>query len=178
MADFEPCYRAAIRREGGYKLHTVEGDRGGMTYAGIARNFWSEWEGWAYIDQGEIPPTKFVRAFYRSNFWEKVKGDDIQNQSTASTLFDFAINAGNRTAIKLAQTAVGCEPDGVIGPRSLAALNEADGEAFAAAYALVKIKRYAEICNNDRSQTKFLLGWVNRAFNVLEEQQQVAGGAA
>ena len=176
MADFEPFYSAAIIREGGYKLHTVDGDRGGMTYAGIARRFWPDWEGWAYIDRGGTPPTALVRAFYRANFWDNFKGDDIKHQATASTIIDFGINAGAVTAIKLAQIAVGCEADGVIGPRSLAALNDADGEAFAVAYALVKIKRYAEICNNDRSQTKFLLGWVNRAFNVLEEQQQVAGG--
>ena len=178
MADFESCFRAAIRREGGYHLHTVEGDRGGMTYAGIARKFWPQWEGWSYIDQSDIPPTEQVRTFYRTNFWDKVKGDDIENQKTASTLFDFAINAGVITAIKLAQTVTGSEPDGVIGPRSLTALNEADGATFAAAYALVKIKRYSEICNRDRSQSKFLLGWVNRALNVLEEQQEIEGGLA
>lgn len=38
MADFNPAFEAMIKDEGGYVLHNVEGDRGGMTYAGIARN--------------------------------------------------------------------------------------------------------------------------------------------
>lgn len=47
MADFLQAYESMIRNEGGYTLHTVAGDRGGMTYAGIARNFHPNWPGWA-----------------------------------------------------------------------------------------------------------------------------------
>ena len=39
MADFLPAFEQMIRDEGGYTLHTIPGDRGGQTYAGIARNF-------------------------------------------------------------------------------------------------------------------------------------------
>ncbi len=38
MAQFEPAFELMIRDEGGYVLHEVPGDTGGMTYAGIARN--------------------------------------------------------------------------------------------------------------------------------------------
>ena len=38
MAQFEPAFELMIKDEGGYVLHDVEGDTGGMTYAGIARN--------------------------------------------------------------------------------------------------------------------------------------------
>ena len=47
MADFLQAFESMIRNEGGYKLHSAEGDRGGMTYAGIARNFHPTWPGWA-----------------------------------------------------------------------------------------------------------------------------------
>jgi len=39
MANFEPCFEKVIKLEGGYKLHNVKGDKGGITYAGIARNY-------------------------------------------------------------------------------------------------------------------------------------------
>lgn len=39
MSDFAVAYERMIRNEGGYVLHQVAGDRGGQTYAGIARNF-------------------------------------------------------------------------------------------------------------------------------------------
>jgi lysozyme family protein len=38
MAEFQPACELMICNEGGYKLHTVPGDKGGMTYAGISRN--------------------------------------------------------------------------------------------------------------------------------------------
>jgi lysozyme family protein len=38
MANFDPAFDKMIRNEGGFKLTNIEGDRGGQTYAGIARN--------------------------------------------------------------------------------------------------------------------------------------------
>lgn len=37
MADFAPAFEEMIRNEGGYILHNVPDDRGGDTYAGVAR---------------------------------------------------------------------------------------------------------------------------------------------
>ena len=34
-------------------------------------------------------------------------------------------------------------------------------------YALAKVSRYAEICNRDRTQSNFLLGWINRTLKEL-----------
>lgn len=163
MANFLPAYEAMIRNEGGYKLHTVAGDRGGMTYAGIARNRWPNWHGWRDIDHGETPDTELVRDFYRVNFWDMVRGDDIADQRIARSLFDFSVNAGAGTAIKLAQIVVGATPDGALGPKTLAAINVMDGEKFALAYTVAKIARYEQIVTKDRAQGKFLLGWVRRA---------------
>jgi lysozyme family protein len=162
MADFLPAYESMLISEGGYKLHTVAGDRGGMTYAGIARNRWPNWPGWRDIDHGETPDTALVRDFYRVNFWDRVRGDDIADQHVARSLFDFAVNAGTGTAIKLAQIVVGATPDGAFGPKTLTALNAMDGDRFVLAYALAKIARYRDIVTRDRTQQKFLLGWINR----------------
>lgn len=162
MADFSPAFESMIKNEGGYQLHTVAGDRGGMTYAGIARNAWPSWAGWRDLDHGETPDTELVRQFYKVNFWDRVRGDDIADQRIARTLFDFAVNAGVGTAIKLAQLVAGVTPDGALGPKTLGAFNAMDGEKFVLAYALAKLARYRDIVARDRSQGKFLLGWVNR----------------
>lgn len=166
MADFLQAYEAMIRDEGGYKLHTVEGDRGGMTYAGIARNFNPGWLGWEYIDRDETPPTDLVRVWYRANYWFPIRGDEIKDQRIASSIFNFAVNSsapGRPTvAVKLAQLVVGTTPDGALGPRTVEALNAFDPDKFVMAYALAKIARYRDIVTRDRSQSKFLLGWINR----------------
>jgi len=43
-----------------------------------------------------------------------------------------------------------------------------DGQRFKEQYALAKIARYAEICNKNRTQSKFLLGWINRTLGSLK----------
>ena len=162
MADFLPAFDRMIRNEGGYRLTDIKGDRGGQTYAGIARNRWSAWAGWTYIDRGQIPPTDLVREFYRSKFWDAVHGDDLVHQGIAESLFDFAVNAGDKTAIKLAQIVAGVAPDGVVGPKTIAALNALEVDYFRPHFALAKLARYRDIVTKDRSQGRFLLGWLNR----------------
>lgn len=175
VAEFLPAYEGMIHDEGGYHLHAIPGDRGGMTYAGIARNRNPGWPGWAYVDSGQIPPTQLVRDFYRAGYWLPIRGDELTDQGVAQTIFNFAVNTSPpgkpRLAIKLAQACVGATPDGDLGPKTLAALNAIDGELFELRYFLAKTTRYAGIANRDRaaiswgksSGKKFLLGWLNRA---------------
>ena len=170
MAFFSTAFDKMIRNEGGFKLTHIEGDRGGQTYAGISRNAHPGWPGWKLIDAGDMANSELthcVRDFYRSEFWNRISATTIFEQRIAETIFDFAVNAGCGTAVKLAQIVVGVVPDGGIGPRTLAALNGCDPELFALKYALAKVSRYAEICNRDRTQSKFLLGWINRTLKEL-----------
>lgn len=167
MADFIRAFERTMANEGGYKLHTVPGDRGGMTYAGIARRYHPGWPGWLQLDAGAVPATTLVRDFYRAEFWDKLRGDLMQHQRIAESIYDFGVNADWRVAAKLAQVVVGVTPDGAIGERTLAALNAADPSTFCLAFALAKMRRYAEIVNRDRSQGKFLLGWLNRVLKEL-----------
>ena len=161
MADFLPAFEVMIKNEGGYVLHDVPGDRGGMTYAGIARNMNPQWPGWPLIDAKQDVPAQMVRDFYKANFWDNIRGDELQHQAIAQTIFDFHVNTG-RPARVLAQLVVGATPDGSFGPRTVAALNAYDPEKFVMAYALAKIARYRDIVTRDRTQIKFLLGWINR----------------
>ena len=162
MAEFLPAFERMIVNEGGYVLHTVKDDRGGATYAGIARAFHPNWQGWRFIDQGETPPADLVRQFYRSQFWHPLRLDEVTHQEVAANIFDFGVNAGISTAAKLAQLVVGATPDGKIGAKTLQALNGIDPDLFVARYALAKMARYAQIVTRDRTQGKFLLGWLNR----------------
>lgn len=171
MAQFEPAFDQMIKDEGGYVLHTVEGDTGGQTYAGIARNMNPQWQGWALVDRKEFGGslTGMVRDFYRNEFWNKMRGDEINNQDVANSIFNFGVNSGMGMAIKLAQLVVGATPDGGIGPKTVEKLNQiSDGQRFRETYALAKIARYAEICNKNRTQSKFLLGWINRTLGGLK----------
>ena len=153
----------------GFKLHKVADDSGGLTYAGITKNNFPRWRGWGYIEKGDMEQAdKLIAPFYKLNFYDKVRGDELNTFGKAFNLFDFAINTGTRRTIKMAQRAVGCTADGKIGPITVKAINEMPNDEFCSGYYIAKTTRYATICNRKRSQKKFLHGWINRSLTVLE----------
>ena len=178
MADFKPCFDKVIDIEGGYKLTDIPGDLGGMTYAGISRVKNPSWPGWAKVDRGEFDEelAGMVKAFYKREFWDKIQGDVIGAQSVAYNLYEFGVNAGIATAIKLCQRIIGVDVDGIFGPKTLNALNafvadEKDEKIFVLAFIVLKVMRYRHITFNDPrrqhdllvSNQKFLCGWLERA---------------
>ena len=162
MAKFDEAFNKMMDNEGGYLLTNTPGDNGGQTYAGISRNRFPSWPGFVFVNKGETPPTQMVRDFYQAKLWEVVKGDYILHQKTAETIFDFAVNAGTGTSIKLAQITAGVVSDGQVGPKTLTAINAIDDDEFVTKFALAKVARYHAIVTKDRSQGKFLLGWIGR----------------
>ncbi len=168
MTNFEYAFNKTMMNEGGFILHKNEGDRGGWTYAGIAENFWPDWAGWPIVRTDEDDPrlTPMVKEFYKKNFWDKMKLDQVHDQEITYNMFDFGMNAGHKVAVKLAQAAVDAVPDGIIGPNTIGKLNNADPEKFQLEYAILKIKRYIQISRTRNKQ--FFRGWVIRTINVLE----------
>jgi lysozyme family protein len=167
MAKFEECFNTVMKLEGGYVLHNVPGDRGGMTYAGIARNSWPNWEGWRFIDNKTDVPLSMVENFYRENFWNVIKGDKINSQAIAFIIYDFAVNAGCKSSVRIAQLICKTTSDGVMGPKTLAVLNQMSDD-FIMMFSMLKIIRYKDICMRDKVQLKFLCGWINRVQKGLE----------
>lgn len=122
MADFLIAYKKTGGFEGGW--NHVANDRGGETYKGIARKFWPQWSGWKIVDKkkplkhGAIIKDpeleRLVQNFYKKQFWDVVSGDDIEDQNTANTLYDFGVNAGYGRSIQNIQTVLGMKPTGKI----------------------------------------------------------------
>ena len=90
MANFEKILKDTIRREGGFVLHETPGDRGGQTYAGIARLRHPSWAGWRMIDNGRLEGIEpLVAAFYLARFWKPVQGDAIADDRIASASLSY-----------------------------------------------------------------------------------------
>jgi lysozyme family protein len=166
MANFESSLNKLIVAEGGYKLTRLPTEEA-VTYAGIYRQAHPRWPGWAYVDRNETPPTQLVRDFYREEFWNKIQGDSIESDELAHLLFDFAVNTSYSVSNKLAQVILGLQADGVVGPKTIKALNEVDVEYFVLKYSIAKIARYRDIVTKNPAKKVFLLGWVNRVLAVL-----------
>lgn len=164
MAQFEPAFQRLMQEEG-ITLSNDPNDKGGQTYAGIARKFHPKWEGWAFIDAGETPPTEMVRSFYKTLFWKPIYGDDIASQRVAEVLFGQFVNMGGN-AIKLMQKTLGVVADGAIGSKTLYALNAMDEERFLTLFCIANVARYHAIGMKDKTQRTFWPGWFARALRI------------
>ncbi|MDP3643297.1 MAG: glycosyl hydrolase 108 family protein [Bacteroidota bacterium] len=181
MAKFENAYPLILAHEGGYVNDPA--DPGGETYKGIARKMNPDWLGWHIIDLIKEKPgfpeslqsadaieikkqlDYEVSSFYYTHFWLKVNGEKIINQQVAESIFDFAVNAGVSVSISLSQSVVGVTADGIIGPKTIEAINRFDAGQFLTAFALAKIVRYVNICNKRPVSKKYFFGWVVRSLN-------------
>ena len=173
MATFETSLNKTLIHEGGYVFD--KDDPGGETYKGIARTVNGSWAGWQTIDKLKKLPNfpqnldsdkilqDNIKTFYKANYWDIVKGNDIQNQAVADSVFDFAVNAGAKTSATMVQTIIGTKADGNIGPATLAKLNTFDSGYFLALFKLAKIERYMDIIKKRPTSSKYLYGWINRA---------------
>ena len=131
MADFKIAYKKTGGFEGGW--NHVKGDRGGETYKGIARNFFPRWAGWKIVDSKK--PLKhnqiikdsmlddLVSMFYKSEFWDVLDADKIEDQTIANTLYDFGVNAGYGRSIKNLQQTLKLPITGKINKELIHAIN-------------------------------------------------------
>lgn len=175
MADFKKAYAKVKKFEGGYANNP--NDRGGETYAGIARVHFPHWSGWTIVDkykesehsskelnkvlQGNGQLTSMVENFYAWNFWALIRGDDIKNQLIADNIMDFAVNSGVYRAVKYAQRIVNTTEDGVMGAKTVKAIN-ANIEGFVTRYKAARLDFVKKIVARDETQKEFLAGWKSR----------------
>lgn len=175
MANFKLAFHKTLLHEGGY-VHDPD-DSGGETYKGISRAAHPTWSGWATIDnyktKENFPKTldqntelqQQIEQFYYANYWQPLNADKIETQAVADSVFDFAINAGIKTSVRLAQNIIGADVDGIIGPQTLEKLNVFNPNHFLSAFTLAKISHYLSIIKKRPSNQKYLYGWFNRALD-------------
>lgn len=112
MADFKIAFDITNKNEGTYSNDSL--DNGGETYCGISRKNFPHWEGWIEIDEYKINVSNFpsclklneylpemIESFYKENFWDKIRGDEIPNQDLANQTYDMSVNSGVHEALKL-----------------------------------------------------------------------------
>ncbi len=159
MADFDPAVTKTLIREGGATYTHDPDDPGGETKFGISKRAFPK-ENIRQLTEER------ARALYRQHYWDRIKGDQIESQIVAENLFDTAVNMGVITAVKIVQVALDVTVDGIIGPKTLAAINSMDSKELIPRLALAKIARYADLCNKNPRLKKYLLGWINRTLGA------------
>ena len=114
----------------------------------------------------------FAKNIYLKKYYLGNKLDKILNDKVALSIFDWAVNSGRR-GIKKAQIVANkfganLIIDGIIGNKTLEAINAIDPEAFLKEYHEMQRTFYKNLAARDDLQEGFLKGWLNRV-KIKEE---------
>lgn len=116
--NFDTAFDRLISHEGGYVSHPD--DPGGETMWGVTI---AVARASGYTGPMRNLPRETAKAIYREQYWNKVKADSMPF-AVAFQVFDAAVNHGTGQAAKFLQRAAGVVDDGIIGPKTLAAVAE------------------------------------------------------
>lgn len=171
MADFTLFFPILLKHEGGYVNHPD--DPGGPTNKGITLATLSQCSRELL---GLTPSVDLLRELsdeqagiiYKALYWDAIHGDDIVSQPLANLVCDFQVNAGTASS-RLLQAVLnerGIRPalviDGVVGSRTLMAINHCDTHRVYAAFKLRRMAYYRSLARRRPSLGRFLAGWLRR----------------
>lgn len=149
-----------ITREGGSRITRDPADPGGLTKFGISQraNPDVDIEQLTYADAREI---------YMQQYITQPRLHLIDDPVLAEVLIDFAVHSGAQKAIKCLQRVVGVTQDGVLGPKTLEALDKLDSATVAKAVTIQRCLFLARQVQNQPTKLKFLTGWLTRVLSLL-----------
>lgn len=162
MADIEKLIPKIKKWEGGYSSHPADTD-GGCTMQGITLTTFRRYYGRNKNcnDLKNITEEQW-RNILKTGFWDKMKADEIENQSIAELCVQMCWGSGAVTAIRKIQRCLGITDDGIVGPKTLALLNGPDRKEIHRKLWEMRKIWFENIVQNNPKKKCFLKGWLNR----------------
>jgi lysozyme family protein len=157
---FEECLKRILKHEGGVSNDPL--DRGGFTNLGVTKRVWEEFVGHSVSEADMRALTlEKVGSMYKLKYWNP-SYCEVLPKGLDYVVFDFAVNAGTGRSVKTLQQAIGCVSDGVIGPKTMAAINDAEPKNLIAKFSNARADFYQGIVTRKPDQARFIKGWLNR----------------
>lgn len=97
----------------------------------------------------------------KTMFWDKWRADEIAHQGVANLLVDWAWGSGTKT-IRNAQRIIGVAADGIVGVKTLSAINTSPPEPL---FGRLRDAREAYL-RRCRASGKYLKGWLRRLDSI------------
>lgn len=160
---------AIIQREGGFVNHRH--DKGGATKFGITAATLGAWRGYghsALVEEVKQLSVHEAREIYRQQYIVKPGFAAIDDDGLRAQLVDDAVLSGPLAAVTTLQLALGVKPDGMLGPVTVVAANQADPVVLRRQLVIARSLRLARIVQQDPTQASFIVGWLTRALGFLE----------
>ena len=173
MATFDGAIGYILQNEGGFQANpndsgnydsdgSLQGTNFGITVR-TARTY-------GYDGDMRDMPQEVAIAIYEFAYWRGLEG--INSQAVATKILDMRVNFGVGAADRMAQRAanmwegIDIAEDGIIGPRSIAAINSLPESEYLGSLVEVISDRYRQIAANDPQKEGFLAGWLKRAAEI------------
>lgn len=149
--NFDKAFEIIIGHEGGYV--NDHRDPGGETKYGISKRAYPA------VDIYNLT-LDHAKLIYKRDYWDAVDAESIPGVARLM-VFDCAVNCGVTTAKKLLQRAVGTKDDGIIGPKTRAAISATPDieQRFAGFW----LQYYTDL----KGFNTYGKGWVRRVANDL-----------
>ena len=159
MADYKKLIPTVLKYEGGY-AGNIDGKI--CTMKGVTLDIYRKYFGrqktckelkgisnaeWEYI--------------FKEGFWDRWKADDINNQSIANLLVDWCWTSGIY-GIKYPQRILGVKDDGIVGDKTIAAVNNYPNQKELFDKLWNRRKKHFEDIAKTHNRAKFLNGWLRR----------------
>ena len=114
-----------------------------------------------------MPPV-FAMDIYKRIYWTPYHFEQIADQTAATKICDCGVNCGQARAIAMAQRAASAcghyaKDDGLIGPKTIEAINACEPRAFVRAYAKEMQARYDMLVAKNPDLAVFHRNWSRRA---------------
>lgn len=171
MSPFTKALSITLQYEGGYVNHP--NDRGGATNKGVTQRTYDAYRTRERLSLQSVKliSGKELETIYYTEYWVRAKCHEL-TEKLSIVHFDSAVNHGVGNAGKLLQKALGFakeDRDGVIGPKTLAALQGKSDAVLANQYLACRAEFFQKIAQNNPSQKTFLNGWMNRIAKLKKE---------
>ena len=178
MAKISKLSQFILKWEGGFV--NDPDDAGGATNMGVTIGTWRsvgyDKDGDGDIDVDDLhllTPEDVIERVLRPHYWNRWRADEIENQSLANILVDWLWAIGKH-GIVIPQQILGVSADGVVGKKTLAALNShPDPRGL---FDSIKAERHlflAKITVNRPANLKFLVGWTKRLNELRIENYEL-----
>jgi lysozyme family protein len=189
MAKVDLLLPCILKWEGGFVNDPA--DAGGATNKGVTIATWRrvgyDKDGDGDVDVGDL---KLISAqdvrdrVLKPYYWDKWRADEINSQKVANILVDWVWGSG-KYGITIPQRILGVEADGIVGNKTLSAVNFADPDQLYSAVYKARVDFLNEITQNSiatyekklgRKATesellrdtykRFIKGWLNRLESI------------
>ena len=178
MTDFDRALKFLLsdRIEGGFV--DDPNDLGGPTNRGVSLrairqldadgfaglDFDLDLDGDVDVDDVRLITVEKATEFYEVHYWQAARCPELP-WPVSLVVFDCAVNQGVGTSARVLQRAVGVDVDGVIGPKTLAALLTKGSGDVVREMIVGRLDMYRQI----PTAAQFFRGWAGRMLDLLLE---------